>query len=174
MRWGNTIYLESKSYERPLKDSIKNIKRDLEFLERMLPKQTSNEKKIAIQKAIEKKKLLIKEFESASHKSHKCLKRKIKKRSNIWIKKEVLKIIHEKNSKKTKTYKDTILTKENVARILQVKESQVQQVFMELNREGVLYQPIHHAPHDSQRDPWGFKGCMGWAEDIYEIRNKNI
>ena len=104
--------------------------------------------------------------------THKTFKRKIKKRTNAWIKEEVLKIINEQIANIDKNYSNSFLTKENIARKLQVKECQVEQVFMELNREGVLNQPVHHAPHDTQRDPWGFAGNMGWASDIYYIRRK--
>lgn len=100
---------------------------------------------------------------------HKPLKRKIKKRTNVQVKTEVLKII-EKIMADDSLRK--CLTKEDVARYLQVKECQVEQVFMELNREGILSQPVHHAPHDSQRDPWGFYGNNWWMSDLYYIREK--
>lgn len=97
---------------------------------------------------------------------HKLLKRKIKKRTNKQIKEEILKIIEEAR----KANEDS-LTKEDVAIYLQVKEKQVEQVFMELNREGILSQPVHRAPHDSSRDPHGFECNNWWVSDRYYIRN---
>lgn len=57
----------------------------------------------------------------------------------------------------------------DIAYQLNVKPHFVEQVFQQLNVEGVLSQPIHHAPHDSNRDPWGFDGIKGWKADIYKI-----
>lgn len=99
--------------------------------------------------------------------SHKSLKRKIKRRSNLQIKQMILEIIKDAKEKNL-----IYLTKEDIARCLQVKEKQVEQVFMELNREGILSQAIHHAPHDSNRDPWGFDGNKWWASDLYMILDK--
>ena len=101
---------------------------------------------------------------------HKTLKRKIKKRSLDQIKEAILAIIEQ--AKKDYPDESLYLTKEDVAIHLQVKESQVEQVFMILNREGILTQPVHRAPHDSQRDPWGFDGISEWQSDHYYIRRK--
>lgn len=94
---------------------------------------------------------------------HKGLRRSIKKRSLDQIKASVLGLIKNNPDR-------TSLTKEDVARTLCVKECQVEQVFAILNREGVLSQARHHAPHDNQREPWsGFLGTMGWCGDSYKI-----
>lgn len=58
---------------------------------------------------------------------------------------------------------------EDIAHQLNVKPHFVHQVFQKLNVEGILSQPSHHAPHDSNRDPWGFDGIKGWKADLYRI-----
>lgn len=63
------------------------------------------------------------------------------------------------------------ITKENMAKQLHAKESQIEQVFHILNRKGILMQPIHHAPHDSNRDPHGFAGGSEWMSDLYYFAN---
>lgn len=109
------------------------------------------------------------ELQKTQQPSHKFLKRTFKKRSKEWIKTEVLKIIEE--AKKADKW---FLHKEDVARRLNVKECFVEQVFMELNREGILSQASHRPMHDCSRDynAWG-GGFSGWAGDIYSIREKN-
>ena len=57
----------------------------------------------------------------------------------------------------------------DIAHQLNVKPHFVEQVFQQLNVEGILSQPMHRAPHDSNRDPWGYPGCKGWAADLYRI-----
>ena len=100
------------------------------------------------------------------------MQRYFKKRTNAQIKAAILEIIEDKKSKIDEDYSNSFLIKENIARKLQVKECQVEQVFIELNREGILHQSVHHAPHDSQRDPSGYPVLMGWKGDIYYIRIK--
>ena len=118
-------------------------------------------------KELEETKNKLYELQKTNQVCHKTLKRKIKKRSNTWIKEQILTILKE-DTKEEIPY----LMKEDIARILEVKECQVEQVFMELNREGYLSKAIHKAPHDSQRDPHGFIGNMMWMGDIYEIRKR--
>ncbi len=117
-----------------------------------------------LDKQIRSLKEQIRLFEENKNPSHKGFKHKTKKRSNEWIHNEVLKYIQKENP--------NYIMKEDIARILKVKESQVEQVFHQLNLEGILNQPVHHAPHDSQRDPWGFIGNMAWMGDLYYIRHK--
>lgn len=95
---------------------------------------------------------------------HKGLRRSVKKRNLEQIKTTVLELIKNNPDR-------SYLTKEDVARTLCVKECQVEQVFAILNREGILGQARHEAPHDNQREPWsGFIGNMGWCSDTYRIR----
>ena len=70
---------------------------------------------------------------------------------------------------KAKAKEEWYITADDIAHQLNVKPHFVKQVFQQLNIEGVLSQPIHHAPHDSNRDPWGFPGCKGWMADLYRI-----
>lgn len=184
VRYENEIYINGKKIIRKNK-SIKNLenqlswekgvllrlKKGLNILKNKDPKESSS-----LKQRIESQNKRIKEQEKKNHKlvyeleelkngkSHKCLKRKIKKRTLTWVKKQMLLIIDREKNKN-----NIYLSKENIARELQVKECQVEQVFHILNREGKISQPIHHAPHDSQRDPNGFWGEMGWAGDLYKI-----
>lgn len=97
------------------------------------------------------------------------LKKTYKKLTDEKLEVEILRII-EKSKEKGYNW----LTKEDVANHLHVKESQVEKIFMKLNRDGILSQPQHRAPHDSNRDPiFGFGDCKGmWKSDIYTILNK--
>jgi hypothetical protein len=62
--------------------------------------------------------------------------------------------------------------KEEIAKYLKVKTSLVEQVLHKMNLEGLVSQPVHHAPHDSNRDPWSHGGRdSSWMGDIYYIRN---
>lgn len=61
------------------------------------------------------------------------------------------------------------ITKEDTARILNIQEKQVEQIFHRLNLEGVLSQAIHNYPHDNNRNPWDGGGFSGWQSDIYMI-----
>lgn len=70
---------------------------------------------------------------------------------------------------KAKIAGEWYITADDIARQLNVKTHFVKQVFQQLNVEGILSQPIHKAPHDSNRDPWGFPNCKGWMADLYRI-----
>lgn len=65
------------------------------------------------------------------------------------------------------------ITAEDIAHQLQVKPHFVKQVLQQLNIEGILHQPHHHIPHDSNREPYSFGGYSGWAADIYYFREDN-
>lgn len=65
------------------------------------------------------------------------------------------------------------ITAEDIAHQLQVKPHGVKQVLQQLNIEGVLHQPHHHIPHDSNREPYGFGGYSGWAADLYYFREED-
>ena len=64
------------------------------------------------------------------------------------------------------------ITAEDIAHQLHVKPHFVKQVLQQLNIEGILHQPHHHIPHDSNREPYGFGGYSGWAADIYYFRQE--
>lgn len=168
-RYFNHVYTNNDEYTRT-KVNLKDLESDLALKKSCLEKNTATNK---FAQEMNKKldteiRNLERQIELAKTSTgivHKGLKRKIKKRSNDWIKEQVLDII--------KTNKPNFLKKEEVARLLQVKECQVEQVFHQLNLEGILYQATHHALHDTQRDPYGFEGTMGWAGDIYYIRDKD-
>lgn len=64
------------------------------------------------------------------------------------------------------------ITAEDIAYQLNVKPHFVKRVLQELNVEGILYQPDHRIPHDSNRDPWCMGGYSGWLADIYRFREE--
>lgn len=64
------------------------------------------------------------------------------------------------------------VTAEDIAHQLRVKSHAVKQVLQKLNIEGIVHQPHHHIPHDSNREPYGFGGYSGWAADIYYFREE--
>ena len=68
-----------------------------------------------------------------------------------------------------KAKEEWYITADDIAYQLNVKPHFVKQIFQQLNIEGVLSQPIHHAPHDSNRDPWCIGGEKGWMADLYKI-----
>lgn len=168
----NKGYLKEKEKINDIKQVLKSNENFKNYLirtkqeEKLIQKAEEHEK--IIQSRLDKAKEELKKLQETSPIIHKGLKRKIKKRKNSWIKEEVLKIIEER----IKEDKYLFLTKEDIARKLEVKECQVEQVFMELNREGILSQAIHKAPHDSKRDPWGFDCNYFWNGDIYRIRKQ--
>ena len=139
-----------------IKKELEHTKKDSERYDKLLKmlQDTEEEEEIC---------LLVLEDLNKDAPRHKPLKRKIKKRTLKQIEVEILKIIEF-----AKTKDCTWLTKEDVARYLQVKECQVEQVFMKLNREGILGQAEHRAPHDSCRDPYGFDSHE-WMSDHYRI-----
>ena len=99
--------------------------------------------------------------------SHKT-KRTYKKMSLEKIKEYALEKIEE--AKKNNV---SFIVAEDVAYHLNVKPHFVKQVFQQLNLEGVLSQPSHHIPHDSNRDPMCNGTYSGWSADIYYILRDN-
>ena len=144
----------------------KSIRREISWKEKMIKLKINlmNEDERKLKKQIREVQEKIHLFESNKNPSHKGFKHKTKKRSNSWIHDEVLKIIKSEDVH--------YLMKEDIARRLEVKESQVEQVFHQLNLEGILHQPEHRAMHDSQRDPFGYIGTMAWKSDISAVRYK--
>ena len=98
-----------------------------------------------------------------AEKTHK-IKRTYKKMSQEKIREYALDQIE-----KAKAAGEWYITADDIAHQLNVKTHFVEQVFQKLNVEGILSQPIHQAPHDSNRDPWGFPNCKGWMADLYRI-----
>lgn len=163
-------YKRTKVNVKELEEQLQHKKYVLKKTEEFLKNSTGSEKRnLEDKKRIEKNiRSLEKQIEIAKSTGiiHKGLKRKIKKRSNDWIEEQVMNII--------KTDNPDWVRKEDIARTLEVKECQVEQVFHTLNLKGVLSQAVHHAPHDTQRDPNGFIGVMGWSGDFYYVRKENV
>lgn len=98
-----------------------------------------------------------------AEKTHK-IKKTYKKMSQEKIREYALQQIEIAKEKE-----ELYITAWDIAHQLNVKPHFVEQVFQQLNVEGILSQPIHRAPHDSNRDPWGFDGIKGWSADLYRI-----
>lgn len=96
------------------------------------------------------------------------IKKTYKKLPPSKIKEFVLKQIEL--AKKNGNY---FITAEDIAYQLNVKPHFVKRVLQELNVEGILHQPEHHIPHDSNRDSWCMGGYSGWSADIYRFREDN-
>ena len=64
------------------------------------------------------------------------------------------------------------VTKEELAKLFNVKENAIENVFRELNRQGILSQRRAHYCHDTSRNPFCGGSESGWASDIYYIKNK--
>lgn len=95
---------------------------------------------------------------------HKNIKTRYKKWDLTKLEQKITDIIAD-----MKTKKIDHVTKEDMAHHLNARVSQVEHVFMHLNQKGILTQPVHHAMHDSQREPWGFTGSSDWCSDLYYI-----
>ena len=66
----------------------------------------------------------------------------------------------------------SFVTAEDIAHKLNVKTHCVKQVLQQLNIEGILHQPTHQIPHDSNRDPMCNGTYSGWMANIYYFRTK--
>jgi len=65
------------------------------------------------------------------------------------------------------------ITKEEISRKYKVKEHCVENVFRELNREGVLSQRHARFAHDTNRNRMFGGSESGWASDIYYIKGRD-
>lgn len=65
------------------------------------------------------------------------------------------------------------ICKENLAFKFKVKQHFVEEVFKELNREGILSQRESSYAHDSTRNPIFYGAISGWASDKYYILKRN-
>lgn len=107
------------------------------------------------------------------------LRRKEENNPSKRIKKCRKKISHDKLKEMILSYIDTInsdinynVTKEEISQNFNVKESDVELIFMELNREGILSQRVPRYAHDTNRNPMFPMDISGWSSDIYKIRKK--
>ena len=99
------------------------------------------------------------ELDFVQNPSHKKLKKKYLKLSKMEIREKTLELIEKEKVK--------YIHITDFARMLNVKEKDIFQVFADLNKEGVLSQAKHYLPHDTYRP-----GDSGWMDDIYEVRKK--
>jgi len=101
------------------------------------------------------------------------LKRKTKKVTDLYEKvKEYVLFLRDCDLnifEKEIGHKQRTITKEFVAKKFQVKEHEIRKCFDRLNQERILSQPVKRAPHDTNRDYWGFGGVSGWAANEYSF-----
>lgn len=71
------------------------------------------------------------------------------------------------------------VTLEEISEAAQARQGEVQRVFYQLVREGILCRAVHQAPHDSTRDPFlagdplpgvDRRGCSGWQPSRWPFR----
>ena len=165
-RDGGTIYVNGEQYTRIPKSSetIKNIQEEISRLKFFLKhaKFATEKELVAKHKRLGKLERELSNL-SESPRCHKTIKT-YKKMSPKKIRAYVLQRIEE-YKKENAIY----ISAENIAFELKVKPHFVHQVFQKLNIEGVLSQPRHHIPHDSDRDPWCNGTYSGWQSDVYAI-----
>lgn len=68
---------------------------------------------------------------------------------------------------------NNFITKEEISRKYQVKEHCVENVFRELNREGILSQRHARFAHDTNRNRMFPGSESGWSSDIYYIKKRS-
>ena len=165
-RDGNMICIDDKTFQRIPKTSemIKVLQEEIERLKFFI----SHAKFASEEQLAQKRKRLGKlERQLASlletPRSHKIIKT-YKKMSPEKIRAYAFQRIEE-YKKDNAIY----ISAENIAHQLRVKPHFVKQVFQQLNVEGILSQPRHHIPHDSDRDPWCNGYYSGWQADLYAI-----
>ena len=61
------------------------------------------------------------------------------------------------------------ITREEIARVLKAKPHTVEQCLHVLHLEGLVSNPVHHAPHDSKRDSFSWGNDNSWCGDTYYI-----
>ncbi len=78
-------------------------------------------------------------------------------------------ISYIKSNEKLLTALGGSVTKEGIAKLLEVPEHQVKITFHKLNQQGILSQPHNIPPHDSKRDFWGGNDSS-WTASSYTIK----
>lgn len=178
VREGNTIYIEGKIFHRNSKignydnKEIKDIKKEINRLKEKLYLLEMRKGDIEEIKRLEDEISFWKEemnkFDNIP--SRKKLKTKFKKIPHDKLKELVLEIIED--YKKENYFS---ISKENIAFRLGIKVKDLDKLFMELNREGILSQARHKLIHDSNRD--GYCRLLpsersDWGSDLYTILEK--
>lgn len=161
-----TIYVNSQEYKRLSKTSetVKKLKDEIAHINFFLNRATFATEQ---EKAEKRKRLGKIERQLASltesTRCHKTIKT-YKKVSPDKIRAYALLKIEEAK-------KDNVvyISADNIAFELRVKPHFVEQIFQQLNVEGILSQPRHYTPHDSNRDPWCGGGYSGWQSSLYAI-----
>lgn len=170
--YSTTLYKRTKRSRKDIKDDIFSKTWHIRVLKQELKTENSHtdldldDMKKQLAKEYHALSKLINELDQKDHGNiqHKRLKSRGKKWNLNKLEDAVIAMIT-----KLKANGDNDVTKEDMAFWLNARVSQVEHVFMRLNQKGILSQPIHHAMHDSQRDPWGYLGSSDWVSDRYYI-----
>ena len=107
------------------------------------------------------------EINNPSKRVKKCRKKIPHKK----LKEMILSYIDNLNNLNNKDCIPNYITKEEISQKFNVKESDVELVFMELNKEGILSQRVSRYAHDTNRNPMFPMDISGWSADWYYIRN---
>lgn len=161
-----TIYINGQQYTRMPKTSemVKELENEISHIKFFLKRA-----KFATEKEMEEKRKRLGKLERQltnlleRPRSHKTIKT-YKKMSPEKIRSYALQRIEE-----AKRDNAIYISADNIAFELRVKPHFVEQVFQQLNVEGILSQARHYAPHDSDRDPMCNGTYAGWQSSLYVI-----
>ena len=176
-RWINEIGTSSrKTKQRP--DTEKQLKAKIrtrqQILDRLLDQKKPADPKsrklleMRIQTARQRLKNLERQYRDGNYGKRNSLRTKPKKQDLTQLEKSVQEIIANLQETTDRTY----ITKEDAAIALNARISQVEQVFQILNRKRILSQPVHHALHDTNREPNGCSDQSAWVSDRYYFTNR--
>lgn len=162
-RFGNSIYFEGKSKIRIKKSKEQKIIKMCQTLKEKI----NNSNKSEVEKMCNCGYLNMKESYAKDN-----LKRYRPKETL----KSFKKIPHDKLKTIIVAYinncERSYVTKEEISIKYNVKEHYVEEVFKELNREGLLGQRTSNYAHDTNRNPMFDGNESGWACDLYYIRKR--
>lgn len=177
LRIEDTVYVNGEEYKRTKKMKPKSYE-FMKFLEKSLPKriefaEKNGDETLAneLKHKLEYCEQYLKKESNKENPSRKHLKHSVKKRSDAEAKKMIMEYVREVKEGKRKGARVTSLAvaKEDVAYSLKLPVSQVEKIFMVLNREGVLSQRNAQFVHDSTRNNFAYGPYSGWASDYYKI-----
>ena len=177
LRIEDTVYINEEKYKRTekikpkgydfMKFLVESLPKRIEFAEKNGNEILANELRFKLEYCRNR----LKEESHIENHSRKHLKHSVKKRSDAEAKKMIMGYIKEVKEEKRKGTMVTSLAvaKEDTAYDLKLPVSQVEKIFMILNREGILSQRNARFVHDSTRNDFAYGPFSGWASDYYKI-----